>query len=243
MNSTPRLWCLLPAAGIGQRMGANCPKQYLPLAGKTLLEVTLGKLHQAFPLATVVMPLHPDDHWWQHVFQRIQQNHPNLQLLTTPGGAERADSVLCGLQALDQQAAAKDWVLVHDIARPCVTQSDLIKLWDSLKNHAVGGLLAAPVADTMKRSNTQGQVETTVERNQLWHALTPQLFRFALLKNALQTALDQGIKITDEASALEAAGYLPQLVSGRRDNIKVTHPEDLPLAELLLQSQLTGDQE
>ena len=236
MTPTPRLWCLLPAAGIGQRMGADYPKQYLPLAGKTLLEVTLGKLHQAFPAATLILPLHPDDHWWPDVHQRILQNHPDLQLLTTLGGAERADSVLCGLQALNQLAAAEDWILVHDIARPCVTLSDLIKLWQTLQNHAVGGLLAAPVADTMKRSNPQGQVETTVERNQLWHALTPQLFRYGLLKNALQTALDQKLKITDEASALEAAGYSPQLVSGRRDNIKVTHPEDLPLAELLLKS-------
>ena len=231
----PQLWCLLPAAGIGQRMGADLPKQYLPLAGQTLLEVTLAVMHQAFPQATLVLPLHPKDRWWPEVERNLKQNHPDLQLLTCIGGTERADSVLAGLELLKDQAQADDWVLVHDVARPCVSRQDLQQLWSQLQSSPCGGLLAAPVADTMKRSNADQQVLETVERKQLWHALTPQMFRFALLKQSLETALSQGLAITDEASALEAAGYQPQLVAGSRNNLKVTLPEDLPLAEKILQ--------
>ncbi|SFX21862.1 2-C-methyl-D-erythritol 4-phosphate cytidylyltransferase [Marinospirillum alkaliphilum] len=238
--TTAALWCVLPAAGIGQRMAADRPKQYLPLQGRTLLEVTLQRLHQAFPASPLYIPLHPQDHWWPAAAERLQQHCPNLQLVPVPGGQERADSVLSALQALEGLAAADDWVLVHDVARPCVTPTDLHNLWSQLHHHPVGGLLAAPVADTMKRSDAQNQVLGTVDRQQLWHALTPQIFRYGLLKAALQQALQQGLTITDEASALEAAGYQPLLVTGRRDNIKITHPEDLPLAELLLQSQQQG---
>lgn len=234
MTGTNHLWCLLPAAGIGQRMGAGYPKQYLPLQGKTLLEVTLTRLHQSFPEATLVLPLHPQDRWWPTIRQRLQQQLPTLQLITVTGGAERADSVLQGLLALQDRAAEQDWVLVHDVARPCVRDSDLQQLWHQLQQHPVGGLLAAPVADTMKRGNAASEVITTVERQHLWHALTPQMFRYGLLKTALSHALAQNLPITDEASALEAAGYQPRLVEGRRDNLKVTRPEDLPLAEYLL---------
>lgn len=234
MTSQQRLWCLLPAAGIGQRMGAGYPKQYLPLQGKTLLEVTLTRLHQSFPAATLVLPLHPQDRWWPAIESRLQQAFPALQLITVTGGAERADSVLQGLQALQDQAAEQDWVLVHDVARPCVRDSDLQRLWQQLQHHPVGGLLAVPVADTMKRSNAASEVLATVERQHLWHALTPQLFRYGLLKTSLNRALEQSLPITDEASAIEAAGYQPLLIEGRRDNLKVTRPEDLPLAEYLL---------
>lgn len=230
----PRLWCLLPAAGIGQRMQAELPKQYLPLAGKTLLEVTLAAIHQAFPQAEIILPLHPEDRWWPKIQQRLNLAHPQLKLLTCAGGSERADSVLAGLEALESRAAPDDWVLVHDVARPCVSQKDLQQLWNQLQTSSCGGLLAAPVADTMKRSNDCEQVVATVDRQQLWHALTPQMFRFGLLKQSLETALSQGLAITDEASALEAAGYQPQLVAGSRNNLKVTRPEDLPLAEKLL---------
>lgn len=235
--TSPQVWCLLPAAGIGQRMQSTRPKQYLTLAGKTLLEVTLEKIHKAFPQAVLVLPLHPQDQWWPEVQQQLLARHPDLQLQTCIGGAERADSVMAGLQCLAPQAQADDWVLVHDVARPCVSLQDLKNLRDTLAEHAVGGLLAAPVVDTMKRSNPQQEVVETVERQQLWHALTPQMFRFGLLHQALQSALDSGLQITDEASAVEAAGYRPLLVAGSRTNLKITQPEDLPLAEKLLKEE------
>lgn len=234
------LWCLLPAAGIGQRMGAELPKQYLPLAGQTLLEVTLSRLHLAFPNAILVLPLHPEDHWWPAAEKRLLKHYPNAKLLTCLGGKERADSVLNGLNALAAFAKPNDWVLVHDVARPCVTQQDLHQLYKALQDHPIGGLLAAPVADTMKRgkrSNDANEVSATVDRNQLWHALTPQMFRFNKLYSALSKGLAQGLNLTDESSALEAAGFKPLLIAGRRDNIKITHPEDLPFAELLLAHQ------
>ncbi len=239
MNN-PRLWCLLPAAGVGQRMQAQVPKQYLPLAGKTLLEVTLAAIHNAFPGAEILLPLHPSDPWWPEVQERLLVQYPDLKLTTCVGGDERALSVLAGLQALSQRAQAEDWVLVHDIARPCVSKTDLHQLWQELHRHPVGGLLAAPVADTLKRSDAQQQAIATVERQQLWQALTPQMFRYGLLKNSLEQGLQQGLTLTDEASAIEAAGYHPLLIPGSRSNIKVTLPSDLPLAEQLLANQPTN---
>lgn len=248
INNT-KLWCLLPAAGIGQRMGANLPKQYLPLANQTLIEVTLSRLHLAFPTATLVLPLHPEDQWWPAIEKRFLKRYPNARLMTRLGGKERADSVLAGLNALAAFAKPEDWVVVHDVARPCVTQPDLHKLFIELQNHSVGGLLAAPVADTMKRGEVSqhnkatNEVSATVDRNQLWHALTPQMFRYNKLHAALTQGLTQGLNLTDESSALEAAGFKPLLIAGRRDNIKITHPEDLPFAELLLAHQQTTYQQ
>ena len=238
-----KLWCLLPAAGIGQRMGADLPKQYLSLAGQTLLEITLSRLHLAFPEAALVLPLHPEDCWWPAAEQRFLKAYPKAQIISCLGGKERADSVLNGLSVLQALAQPDDWVLVHDLARPCVTQQDLHKLYNALQDHPVGGLLAAPVADTMKRSQASAKsyqrVSSTVDRNHLWHALTPQMFRDNKLHSALAEGLANNLSLTDESSALEAAGYQPLLVPGRRDNIKITHPEDLPFAELLLAHQQT----
>lgn len=228
------LWCLLPAAGIGQRMQASIPKQYLPLRHSSVLEVTLAVLHQTFPQASVVIPLHPEDRWWPEVAQRLQSKHPRLKLLTCIGGAERADSVLAGLEAISDQAAPDDWVLVHDVARPCVSPDDLLHLWQQLHQHPVGGLLATPVADTMKRSNADQQVIATLDRQHLWQALTPQMFRYGLLRTALSSGLKQQLMLTDEASAIEAWGSVPQLVAGSRTNLKITQPEDLQLAEKIL---------
>ena len=230
-------------------MGSNLPKQYLPLAKKTLLEVTLERLHLAFPEAVLVLPLHTEDLWWPAAELRFLKRYPHAKLLTCLGGKERADSVLNGLNALAAFAQPDDWVLVHDVARPCVTQQDLHQLYKALQDHPVGGLLAAPVADTMKRGkrgkpskigkhgSATNEVSATIDRNQLWHALTPQMFRYQKLHAALKQGLAEGLSLTDESSALEAAGYNPLLVTGRRDNIKITHPEDLPFAELLLAHQ------
>lgn len=242
-TSANNLWCVLPAAGIGQRMGSNLPKQYLPLANQTLLEVTLSRLHLAFPEAILVLPLNEQDPWWPAAEQRFLNHYPQAKLLTCLGGKERADSVLNGLSALERFAKPNDWVLVHDVARPCITQQDLHNLYNQLQGHSVGGLLAAPVADTMKRgilstdNSGKNTVSATVNRNQLWHALTPQMFRFNKLYSALSQGLTKGLSLTDESSALESAGFQPLLIAGRRDNIKITHPEDLPFAELLLAHQ------
>lgn len=211
------------------RMQADRPKQYLPLAGRTVIEHTLACFAYLPDLVEIVVAISDGDPWW-----------PGLAIGGLPirqvrGGAERCHSVLNGLQALAGEAAADDWILVHDAARPCLRQSDLQKLLQSVREDPVGGLLAVPVRDTMKRADHQGRIEETVDRSCLWHALTPQMFRFGLLQQALERALAGGLLVTDEASAVEHAGLHPLLVEGHADNIKITRPEDLPLAEFFLQ--------
>jgi 2-C-methyl-D-erythritol 4-phosphate cytidylyltransferase len=150
------------------------------------------------------------------------------------GGAERGQSVRNGLEALREWAGPDDWVLVHDAVRPCLCTEDLDRLLAELDDDPVGGLLAVPVRDTLKQADATGRVATTVDRAQLWHALTPQMFRLGLLCDALQSALARGLRVTDEAAAMEAAGFSPRLVEGRADNVKITRPEDLALAEFYL---------
>ena len=150
------------------------------------------------------------------------------------GGAERCHSVLNGLEALRQHADLTDWVLVHDAARPCLAVADLDRLMNELADDPVGGLLAAPVRDTLKQADSAGRVATTVDRSRLWHALTPQMFRLGRLRDALNAALARGLLVTDEAGAMEAAGFAPRLIEGRADNVKITRPEDLALAEFYL---------
>ncbi|MFK7159549.1 2-C-methyl-D-erythritol 4-phosphate cytidylyltransferase [Marinospirillum sp. MEB164] len=228
-------WWVVPAAGIGQRMQADRPKQYLELAGRTLLATTLLRCHQLLPQARLVLALHPDDRWWPACRAELEQAAPELDLMTTQGGAERADSVLAALDYLQPHAAAEDWVLVHDAARPCLDAADLKRLLQQAS--PIGGLLACPLADTLKQATAQQTVARTLDRRHLWQALTPQMFPYQALRCALQRALAAGATLTDEASALEWSGLEPQLVIGRRDNIKITHPEDLALAEFLLAQQ------
>lgn len=230
-----RLWLVVPAAGQGRRMGADRPKQYLPLAGRPVLARTLARLHAALPEARLCLCLDPDDGHFDPAWV------PFADWRRAPGGAERVDSVVNALDAIASDAAEDDLVLVHDVARPCVTVDDLRRLVAAIADDPVGGLLAAPVADTMKRDDGAGRVRATESREGLWHAYTPQGFRHGLLHRALNDALARGVAVTDEASAVEAVGLSPRLVSGRRDNLKITHPEDLALAELVLSAQaLTG---
>lgn len=230
-----RMWCVVPAAGVGKRFGAAVPKQYLPLLNQTVCEHTLQRLLQLPEIRRIVVCLGSDD----TQFRQLEIAR-NPRIATTPGGVERCHSVLNGLKALQAEADGNDWVLVHDVARPCVRPDDIRKLLREVENaSAIGGILANPVRDTMKRSNSQNQIIETVCRNQLWHALTPQLFRLGELRAALQSALDDNALVTDEASALERAGHQPLLVEGHPDNIKITHPQDLPLAALFLQQQFT----
>ncbi|MCH1929046.1 2-C-methyl-D-erythritol 4-phosphate cytidylyltransferase [Shewanella sp. A25] len=216
---------IVPAAGIGSRMGAGKPKQYLELLGQSILAHTLDKLLSHQQISLVIVALHPED----DIFASLPQaSHPKLT--TVIGGGERADSVLAALA----KAPVDSWALVHDAARPCLAVTDIDKLLTSRSQFPQGAILAMPVRDTMKRSNGAGEIQTTVCRDNLWHALTPQLFPTAVLKLHLEGALAAGAVVTDEASAMEWAGISPGLVAGRADNIKVTHPDDLELAELFL---------
>ncbi|WP_339079669.1 2-C-methyl-D-erythritol 4-phosphate cytidylyltransferase [Pseudomonas sp. TMP9] len=222
-SALPPFWALLPAAGIGSRMRADRPKQYLALAGKTIIEHTLACFLEHPQLRAVVVSLAVDDPYWPTL---ACARDPRIQ--RAEGGAERADSVLSGLLRLGELGAQKqDWVLVHDAARPNLARSDLDMLLTELANDPVGGLLAAPARDTLKRASADGRVQSTVDRSGIWQAFTPQMFRLGELQRALADALLAGVAITDEASAIEWAGQAPRLIEGRSDNLKVTRPEDL----------------
>ena len=219
----PAFWVVIPAAGIGSRMRADRPKQYLQLAGRTILEHSLNCFLDHPRLKGLVLSLAADDPFWPTL---ACANDPRI--CRAAGGAERADSVLAGLlQLLELGAEADDWVLVHDAARPNLARSDLDGLLGELADDLVGGLLAVPARDTLKRAGADGRVAETVDRSLIWQAYTPQMFRFAALHQALADALVAGVAITDEASALEWAGQAPKLVEGRADNLKITRPEDL----------------
>ena len=227
-----RFWVIMPAAGSARRMGAAVPKQYLPLAGRTVIEWSLAPFLAHARVAGIVVALAEQDQRWPQM-----ELATHAKIVTTTGGAERMDSVLAGLRILHVKAAPEDWVLVHDAARPCLSAADLEHLIEELRDDAVGGLLAAPVVDTLKRADDGGRVAQTVAREQLWRALTPQMFRRDILQRALEGALSRGLSVTDEAQAVEALGLQPKLVAGDADNIKITLPEDLPRAERILKSR------
>ncbi len=214
-------------------MGSADPKQYLTLCGKTVLEHTLTRITGHPRIAATVLVIAAEDGHWP----RLAGGFAHSSLLIVHGGAERCHSVLSGLRALAAHAAPQDWVLVHDAARPCVRREDVDVLLEQLQDHPVGGLLGIPVADTMKRTDREGNIIETVQRKGLWRALTPQMFRHGLLLQALQAALDRDKLVTDEAAAMEIAGYAPRMVEGHADNIKITRPQDLALAELFLRQQ------
>lgn len=242
-NNSPNYWAIIPAAGNGSRMGNTRPKQYLPLYGKPILQHTVERLNLPQIKGIVVCIADNDSDWQTLTLPRT--------VISVIGGTERCHSVLNGLQALQPYAQPNDWVLVHDAARPCVRPADINKLMTQLADHPIGGLLAVPVRDTMKRvavlppqllpkpfGGEPGiEVVETVNRENLWHALTPQMFRFAALTFALQNVLNHQETVTDEAQAMEKLGHRPVLITGHADNIKVTLPQDLSLAELYLQQQ------
>ena len=223
MSAAPSFWVVIPAAGVGSRMRADRPKQYLPLAGRTILEHTLDCFLEHPQLRGLVVSLALDDPWWPSL---ICAGDPRIH--RAEGGVERADSVLGGLRLLNELGAEEsDWVLVHDAARPNLVPEDLDKLLTELAEDPVGGLLAVPVRDTLKRAGADGRVLDTVDRSVIWQAYTPQMFRLGMLRDALAGALSAGVAVTDEASALEWAGHSPRLIEGRADNLKITRPEDL----------------
>ncbi len=223
MNSQSHFWAVIPAAGVGARMRADRPKQYLPLGGRTLLEHTLDCFLDHPGLRGLVLALGRDDPYWPTL---ACADDPRIQ--RADGGAERADSVLNALVKLEALGASvDDWVLVHDAARPNLARSDLDRLLGELADDPVGGLLAVPSRDTVKLAGVDGKVARTLDRQLIWLAFTPQMFRLGALRQALEQGLASGAAITDEASAMELAGAAPRLIEGRADNLKVTRPEDL----------------
>jgi 2-C-methyl-D-erythritol 4-phosphate cytidylyltransferase len=224
-----RHFALVPAAGVGARLAAAVPKQYLLAAGRPLLWHAVASLLAHPAIGRVAVVLHPQDARFEQ--QPWGQMGERIMALRC-GGASRAESVRNGLSALGDDLADDDWVLVHDAARPCLDVDLLEGLIDTLDADAVGGLLAVPVADTLKRSDANQRIVRTEAREGLWRAQTPQMFRYGLLTQALAAADLRDV--TDEASAVEALGLSPRLVQGSERNIKVTYPEDLALAELIL---------
>jgi 2-C-methyl-D-erythritol 4-phosphate cytidylyltransferase len=224
-------WAIVPAAGVGKRMGTEVPKQYLDVGGKPVLQHTLERLLSVETIAGINVALGEEDGYWPDL---PFTDHPRIRAV--PGGRERADSVYSALLHLEDRAKPDDWVLVHDAARLCITRSDVLRLIETLRDDPIGGILALPVSDTLKTVDDQ-HITGTPDRRQVWRALTPQMFRYSLLRQALFDAAEQNRLVTDESSALELAGYRPCIVEGRPDNLKITRPEDLPLAAFYLERQ------
>ncbi|MFP3019280.1 MAG: 2-C-methyl-D-erythritol 4-phosphate cytidylyltransferase [Arsenophonus sp.] len=236
-NNKIQVVALIPAAGIGSRMQTNCPKQYLKIAGKTIIEHTISVLLKQPRISQIIVLLNKND----ILFYQLDIAKNSI-IKTVIGGNQRADSVLTGLNYLSDNLQSEFcWVLVHDAVRPCLNQSDLASIicFIDHQQSSCGGILATPVRDTIKCS-IKGKIEIShsLERSELWHALTPQFFPLTLIKNCLIQALSQKAIITDEASALEYCGYHPKLLKGKIDNLKITQPEDLVLAEFYLSRTL-----
>lgn len=238
MNTEPKFIVIVPAAGVGKRMQANCPKQYLRINDETILAHTVMRLLTHPLISKVILALGPDDQYFE---ETSIAHHPDIIRVT--GGEERVDSVLSGLKAVN--CSESPWVLVHDAARPCVSHQDISNLIHQCLASDVGGILATPVRDTMKRGlvrkNNTRTISSTVDREELWHALTPQMYKTSELMFAIEQALAEGLQITDEASAIETQALPSLLVSASSENIKITHPDDLPLAEFYLNKQQNND--
>jgi 2-C-methyl-D-erythritol 4-phosphate cytidylyltransferase len=228
-----RYYVVIPAAGSGRRFASSVPKQYAALGASTVIEMALAPFEADKDCAGIVVAVSPDDTHWPGIAARRSRS-----IGTAAGGEQRAHSVRNALRVLATQARDDDWVMVHDAARPCLAAGDLESLKRELAAHPVGGLLAVPLADTLKRALEPGSqvthVDGTLDRDGLWRAATPQVFRLGVLLRALESALEQGRLPTDEAQAVEWAGQRPRLIAGRADNIKVTSGEDLALAAAIL---------
>jgi len=231
MNPEPPAgcWALLPASGKGTRIGADRPKQYLELAGRSILQHTLERLLSHPSIDGAVLVLAADDQHWSGL--GLEFDKP---VILANGGAERFHSVRNGLARLAEQCVGNPLVLIHDAVRPLVAHKDLDRLIEQASMKPDGALLATPVADTLKRDDGAGRVAATQDRRHLWRACTPQAFLLSLIRQALDAAMKQGLELTDDASAMEAAGYRPRLVQCEPSNFKITHPSDIRLAEVLL---------
>jgi 2-C-methyl-D-erythritol 4-phosphate cytidylyltransferase len=229
MSERARRWAVVAAAGRGERFGRREPKQYARLGDRPVLSWSLGALLEEPSIDAVVVALAPGD----RRFARLAESR-SPRVRRCEGGARRELSVANALRALEPEARDSDWVLVHDAARPCLRRSDLRALIDSVADDSVGGLLAVPLGDTLKAAAADGRCDRTVPREGLWRALTPQMFRYGVLRRALALSIERERSVTDEAAAIELLGLRPRLVRGRGDNLKVTHAEDLVLAGAIL---------
>lgn len=227
MPPMPKVFALVPAAGHGTRIGDPVPKQYLPVAGQPMMYHSIRALAAVSRIERIFVILSPmDRHWANHDWSRVA-----ARLETIPGGgAHRPETVLNALRALDGRVAKDDWILVHDAARPCIETELVEQFLDEMGDDPIGGLLAMPVADTLKRAEDGQRVVETVSRTHLWRAQTPQMFRYDLLRRGLERKPDA----TDESQAVEALGHAPRLVEGENSNVKVTFAEDLEIAEMIL---------
>lgn len=236
-----KIWAVIPAAGVGKRMGGSIPKQYLSIQQQSIIELTLNKLLSLSCIEGVVVAISSSDTLWPSIARRYAH-----RVHTVEGGRERCDSVLNALAYLNNKALVNPsanpqhfedtWVMVHDAVRPCVHVKNIEALILQTHEQRCGGILAKPVADTLKRVS-QGEIETTVDRTALWCAHTPQLFPLAQLHQALEACSEKGLAVTDEASSIEQLGGRVVIVQDRADNIKITHPDDLRLASLILQAE------
>ena len=221
-------------------MGSSIPKQYLSIDGAPLILHSLRRLSAVKKIEKIVVVIHPEDSRWAELEKSIKEEFGN-RIITVMGGGERYQSVLNGLTALTEFAGKDDWVLVHDAVRPCVRTSDIENLIQKVSLHSIGGLLGSPVDSTLKRVDKELTVIETVDRESYWNALTPQMFRFALLKESIQTVVVSGEQVTDEAAAMEVAGFKPIMIAGHKDNIKITVEADLVLASQILKNQASDN--
>jgi len=227
--SLPRYFALIPAAGSGARMGSNRPKQYVLIGGKPMLLHVLDTFAESRTIEHTYVVVNANDAYIKDMLAAAPYLAERVTVIYN-GGTTRHVSVLKGLRAIGDRADKDDWVLVHDAARPGLTTALIDKLVDALRDDSVGGLLALPIVDTLKRGGIDKRVQATVPRSGLWAAQTPQMFRYAVLLRALEQVDD----VTDEASAVEALGLYPKLVEGSQRNFKVTLPQDIALLELYL---------
>jgi 2-C-methyl-D-erythritol 4-phosphate cytidylyltransferase len=226
MASKLPVWAIIPAAGVGRRMQGEIPKQYLRFHGKSIIEHCLDRLLSHPEIAGAVIVLQEQDEHWQRL--EYQAEKP---VFTTAGGAQRHDSVYSGLTTLQYRCGNEVIALVHDAVRPLVTHRDLDRVIEAARHNPAGAILATPVADTLKQQNERMEIAATHPRDGLWRALTPQVFHLQPLLNALKKAIDNRQPVTDDAQAVELLGYTPALVAGSAQNLKITNPGDLALAE------------
>ena len=231
VNNAP-VWAIVPAAGTGQRMQSEQPKQYLSFHGKTIIEHCLDRLLSHAAIDGVVVVIQDGDENWRELAYRS-----NKPVFTAAGGAERHHSVYNGLLRLREQCGSDVLALVHDVVRPLVTHIDLNHIIKAARENEAGAILAVPISDTLKSQGDDMKITSTVSRDKLWRAFTPQIFQLPMLLQALKVVIDDDLIITDDASAIEKQGYSPVLVSGDLTNIKITRPSDLSLAALIWLNQ------